>query len=287
MYPDTVNLPFNGAILRKDFTPALPGTPDPGDAGYWLILQGGALVVDTGEGKPALPEGDLPEQLSDSGHSFYLGQWLGKPLRVLALDRTVPLPHRFAAEPFNAVSDILDDKMLTLGGMAQQILYWQRQSSCCSRCGGELQQIPAGWGKKCRTCAHEHYPHIHPCVIVLVKRGEEFLLARKPGWPQGRYSLVAGFLDIGESLEECVHREVLEETGLRVANLRYVGSQNWPFPSQVMAGFLADYAGGEIHVDTTELEDARWFSPASLPTSLPSVRSIARWIIDNHAIKTV
>lgn len=284
MYPETVNLPFNGAVIKKDFAPAVPGTPDPGGAGYWLILQGASLVVDAGGPKPALPEGNLPEQICCASPSIFLGQWRHKPLRVLSLDRAQTLPEPLVAEPFNAVQDRLDDQLLTLGGLAQQIVYWQRQSSCCSRCGGELQPISATWGKKCRSCAHEHFPHIHPCVIVLVKRGEEFLLARKPGWAPGRYSLVAGFLDFGESLEECVHREVREETGLEVSNLRYLGSQNWPFPSQLMAGYLAEYAGGEIRVDQTELEDARWFSPSSLPPSLPSSRSIARWIIDTYGI---
>jgi NAD+ diphosphatase len=119
---------------------------------------------------------------------------------------------------------------------------------------------------------------------VLVRRGEEFLLARKPEWPAGRYSLVAGFVDFGESLEECVHREVGEEVGVTVTNVRYVGSQNWPFPSQLMAGFVADYAGGVVRADHMEIEDARWFCREDLPESLPMRRSIARWIIDRYAL---
>jgi NAD+ diphosphatase len=115
---------------------------------------------------------------------------------------------------------------------------------------------------------------------VLVKRGNELLLTRKAEWPLGRYSLVAGFLDLGESLEECAIREVREETGIEITNVRYVGSQNWPFPAQLMAGFVADYAGGEIVVEHSELEDARWFHLDALPP-LPPSRSIARWIIDN------
>jgi NAD+ diphosphatase len=117
-----------------------------------------------------------------------------------------------------------------------------------------------------------------------VKRGNEFLLTRKSVWPAGRYSLVAGFLDFGESLEECVQREVKEETGIEVRNIRYVGSQNWPFPSQLMAGFIAEYAGGEIAVDHEELEDARWFCVNAMPASLPAERSIARWIIDSYVL---
>lgn len=200
------------------------------------------------------------------------------------LDRETVVPAPFRAEPFNAVGETINDTLLTLGGMGKQVLHWERQSRHCSRCGGALVRQPGSWGKRCDACRVDHFPHIHPCIIVLVRRGDEFLLTRKAEWPAGRYSLVAGFLDFGESLEECVHREVLEETGILVTNLRYVGSQNWPFPSQLMAGFVADYAGGEIMVDTTELEDARWFCRSDLPQSLPTRRSIARWIIDRFAL---
>ena len=115
---------------------------------------------------------------------------------------------------------------------------------------------------------------------MLVRRGNELLLTRKAEWVSGRYSLVAGFLDFGESLEECAIREVREETSIEVCNVRYVGSQNWPFPAQLMAGFVADYVSGDICVDLHELEDARWFPSDALPL-LPASRSIARWIIDN------
>jgi len=118
----------------------------------------------------------------------------------------------------------------------------------------------------------------------LVRRGDQFLLVRKKEWATGRYGLVAGFLDMSESLEECAAREVLEETGIRVKNVRYVGSQCWPFPSQLMAGFVAEYEGGEVTVDTKELEDARWFSRDALPDGLPPHRSIARWIIEKYML---
>lgn len=158
-------------------------------------------------------------------------------------------------------------------------MHWERQSSYCPRCGGGTEIVAGSWGKRCLSCRYEQYPHIHPCAIILVKRGDEVLLTRKAEWPAGRYSLVAGFLEFGESLEECAIREVREETGIDICNLRYIGSQNWPFPAQLMAGFVADYAGGEVVVDATELEDARWFHHDALP-ALPTRRSIARFIID-------
>ena len=283
-YPTTVNLPFNFDAIKDGFTPLRPGDPVPSGEGSWLLLQGGSLVVVADPNGYKLPAGELPAWAALHGESLCIGLWLGEPLRVAALTRETVPPAPFAAEPFNASGDTLDDAILTLGGMGKQILHWAGQSGRCSRCGGALEQLPASWGTSCPACRSEHFPHIHPCIIVLVRHGDEFLLARKAEWAPGRYGLVAGFLDFGESLEECVRREVREETGLEVANIRYVGSQNWPFPSQLMAGFVADYAGGELRVDGEELEDARWFCRQLLPDSLPGRRSIARWIIDKFAL---
>lgn len=154
-------------------------------------------------------------------------------------------------------------------------------SRYCACCGETLEQLQESWGKKCIGCGYEHYPNIHPCAIVLIRRDDQLLLIRKPEWPTGRYSLVAGFLDVSESLEECAIREALEETGVSIRNIRYVASQAWPFPSQLMVGFVAEYASGDIKVDGKEIDDARWFTIGSLP-SLPAGRSIARYLIDNY-----
>jgi NAD+ diphosphatase len=282
-YPETVNLPFNAAAIRDGFIPVRPGEPLPEGPGYWAILQGNSLVVCNGVLGPELPEGDMPGWLPPGKQPVCFGLWQGRPIRALSIGNNEPLPAGFVAEPFNAVSERLDDRLLTLGGLAGQILQWGRQSRFCSHCGGVMEPIAGSWGKRCIACRREHYPHIHPCIIVLVKRGEEFLLIRKAEWPAGRYSLIAGFVDFGESLEECVQRETAEEAGVRVKNIRYVGSQSWPFPSQLMAGYVADYAGGEMRPDMTEVEDARWFRPGEMPESLPTRRSIARWIIDMYA----
>jgi NAD+ diphosphatase len=176
----------------------------------------------------------------------------------------------------------LPDDLLSLGGMALQALWWESTSGHCPRCGAGTERIENEWGKKCPACRYEHYPHLHPAVIVLVRDGNRCLLARKREWAPGRYALVAGFVDNGECLEGAVEREVKEEVGVDVKDIRYVGSQNWPFPSQLMVGFVASYAGGDVKVDEEELEDARWFPCGQLPTG-PGRHSIARYIIDNYA----
>jgi NAD+ diphosphatase len=277
-YPEAINLPFNGEIIKSRLVQRKPGQLQESGNGYWAVIQGDALLL----ADRTLHHGPPPAGLPAGAEALPFGEWDGEPVRVVSLSRESAVPDGLSAVPWGE----LPDDLMTLYGLARQIVYWERMSQHCSRCGGAMERIDSTWGKRCTGCGHEHFPHIHPCVIVLIRRGDQFLLARKPEWAPGRYSLVAGFVDFGESLEECVEREVFEETGLVVSNIRYVGSQNWPFPSQLMAGFVADYASGTIVVGDDELEDARWFSCAEMPDSLPPARSIARWIIDRFALGT-
>lgn len=281
-YPSTLDLPFNAACLQGRFVHEPPDAAAHGEP-LWLLVRGGELLC-MGEGDAArLPAGEtLPDGFTPAAPALHIGRWDGRPLRLAPVSRSQPLPPGWAAESLAAAEPALPIELLSLGALGGQILYWERTSRHCSGCGGELERIAGEWGKRCRECRNETYPHIHPCVIVAVRRPGEILLARKPGWPEGRYGLVAGFVDFGEALEEAVLREVLEETGIRVRDVRYVGSQSWPFPSQLMAGFTAEYESGEVRVDPKELEDARWFSLAALP-NLPPRRSIARFLIDRHA----
>ena len=275
-------LPFNRHCLQERFVPAPPDA-DPGGEGSWVLLQGGELAVCGPPEGPRLPAGVLPESLAGSREPLFIGMWDGDPCRVLSLTKETALPEGWGTESLLAPEPLLPIELLTLGGMAGQIVHWEKNSPACSRCGGENLRLPAQWGKRCGRCGYEHFPHIHPCVIVIVRRAGEVLLTRKAGWPPGRYGLVAGFVDFGESLEEAVIREVREETGVEVRNVRYRGSQSWPFPSQIMAGFTADYAGGEVRVEEAELEDARWFPVNALPI-LPPRRSIARYLLDHYSV---
>ncbi|HBA72910.1 MAG TPA: NAD(+) diphosphatase [Geobacter sp.] len=280
-YPDAINLPFNHACISSGFEFLKSGDRQPADDCIWAIIQGNnVVIVESGSGA-TLPAGPLPEWLVHHHQPpLLIGAWQGKALFAISVSSSLQLQPPFFSEPFNSNAERLDIRSLTLAGLARQILHWELQSRHCPRCGAQTERLSGSWGKRCGSCKNVHFPHIHPCAIILVKHGDRLLLTRKAEWVPGRYSLVAGFLDFGESLEECAIREVREETGIEICNVRYVGSQNWPFPSQLMAGFVADYAGGEIEVDTSELEDAGWFGIDALP-ALPPLRSIARWIIDN------
>ena len=283
--PLTVHLPFNIDCLRGAFVPAKRGTKPPIERGNWLIIQDQKLLVVPDGESFRLPAGERPAKLDGAiSESIWLGTLGGDTeCWVASLPRDAVVPEAFHRETLVPMQGTrLPDDLLSLGGMAMQALWWESTSGFCPRCGDRTERLPGEWGKRCPSCTYEHYPHLHPAVIVVVRDGDRVLLARKSIWAPGRYALVAGFVDNGESLEGCVAREVKEEVGVDVTDITYVGSQNWPFPSQLMVGFVATYAGGEITVDPEELEDARWFPCSSLP-SLPSRHSISRFLIDNFA----
>ncbi len=276
-YMSPLHLPFNRTALEAHFS-LQPPDADPGGEGVLLVLRGSELICAGAPGQPRLPASrlSLPAGKADD---LFLGFWHGEPCRLRILARDSPLPDGLRGEELAAPRPQLPIDLLSLGGMGQQLNHWERNSRYCSRCGGTLQRLPGEWGKGCVACDYAHYPHIHPCIIVIVQRPGEVLLTRKASWAPNRYSLVAGFVDVAECLEETVVREVREETGLEVTNISYIGSQAWPFPSQLMVGYRADYVSGEVVVEEKELEDARWFALDQLP-DLPPARSIARYLLD-------
>ncbi|WP_428568153.1 MAG: NAD(+) diphosphatase [Solidesulfovibrio sp. DCME] len=288
-YPETVNLAFNRAVIEPEFAFSTPDRDVPAAPGYWLVLRENALLVRPSptDGRPELPLGPGPLAGPYAVPPVFVGTYRGRPLRAARLAPEAAVAPGLVAVPAGYRATELDEKLLTLAGIARQVLHWRDRSRICPACGGAPREIAGTFGARCPSCAREYYPRLHPAIIVLIARGDEYLLVRKPGWPQGQYGMVAGFVEFAESLEECVVREVAEETGLAVDDIRYVGSQNWPFPSQLMAGFTARCAGGSLRLDTNELEAAAWFSAKNPPPVLPAASSIARFILDHHAADMV
>lgn len=172
------------------------------------------------------------------------------------------------------------DSLFQAAGTAFQLMDWQRNSLFCPRCGHRLAPSDNDRAFGCSGCGYMAYPILNPAIIDAVTKGQSLLLARSPHSPKGRYSVLAGFVEPGESLEETVERELEEEVGIRVKNIKYFGSQPWPFPHSLMVGFTAEWARGEIRPDGKEIEDARWFTPDSLPDIPPSI-SISRRLIEH------
>lgn len=169
-------------------------------------------------------------------------------------------------------------------GKCQELNYWDQNTQFCGVCGAPTKKH-TDISKQCTNCGKQVWPSLATAIIVLIRRGEEVLLVHARNFKGDFYGLVAGFVETGETLEEAVHREVMEETGLTITNLKYFGSQPWPYPSGLMVGFTADYVSGEIHLQKEELSRGKWFTKDNLPT-IPEKLSIARQIIDDWLEKS-
>jgi NAD+ diphosphatase len=175
---------------------------------------------------------------------------------------------------------LLPDPQLRATIYGFQIVLWNRKTKYCGGCGSLTEEnLPDVTVKSCPDCKEDYYPKISPSVIVAVINGDKILLAQHKRVTNGMYTVLAGFVNPGESLEECIHREIKEESGIEVTNIRYFGSQAWPFPDSLMIGFIADYANGELKPDNDEITDLKWFKASEIP-EWPDKVSIARSLID-------
>lgn len=169
------------------------------------------------------------------------------------------LPENQLFHELRAVMSSLSPRDAELAATARALFNWHGSHGFCARCGGASEMVMAGWQRNCPSCGGMHFPRTDPVVIMLITRGNQVLLGRSPGWPEGMYSLLAGFVEPGETLEAAVRREVLEETGVEVGAVRYLASQPWAFPNSLMMGCAGVALSQEITIDPKEIEDARWF----------------------------
>jgi len=211
--------------------------------------------------------------------SLYLGTLGERACYAFEYGADTEAPPDMVWQGLRALYARLDDSLFALAGRALQLIDWDRTHQFCGRCGTPLRHRDSERARECPACGLVAYPRIAPAVMCLVRRGGEILLARSPHFAPGMYSALAGFVEPGESLEQCLAREVLEETGISIANPRYFASQPWPFPHSLMIAFVANYAGGELTPAPDEIEDAQWFALDALP-KLPNRISIARRLID-------
>jgi NAD+ diphosphatase len=258
-------MPSSGVVFT-------PGVTTPATRGRVFAIAGQSLCI-VREPRVTVPTGD-------AGDALYLGELDGQPCFARHLDRTDPPPAGSEPMPLRQLYGTLTDDEFGVAGRALALTAWDRDHRHCGRCGGQTERSTTERLRTCPACSHGAYPRLSPAVIVLVERAGTCLLARNARTKMPFFSTLAGFVEVGETLEHCVAREIREEAGIEVADVRYFGSQPWPFTGSLMIAFTARWASGDLAADPTEIMEAGWFAPDALPTVPPRL-SIARELIDD------
>ena len=239
------------------------------DAGWWVVSH---------EQKIWLPNGELPHGTAEKtgligAQGAVIGEWQGEPVWLIRENRP---------DQMGSVRQIIDidSGLFQLAGRGVQLAEFIRSHRYCGYCGHEMHLSKRENAVLCAHCRQRYYPQIAPCIIVAIRRDDKILLAQHARHRNSIYTVLAGFVEVGETLEQAVAREVMEESSVRVKNLRYVTSQPWPFPHSLMMAFMAEYDGGELQIDNNELIDADWFRYDALP-QLPPAGTVARRLIED------
>jgi NAD+ diphosphatase len=243
----------------------------------WFVFQKGRLLVHVESA--AVPRlANLAELGLTVQRYVFLGSLHGEPSFAVEAEADCPAPEGMAWEGLRGLFMRYDDAHIAAAGRAVQLVDWDRDHQFCGRCAAPTLRHEHERGRECPRCKLVAYPRIAPAMMALVKRDRQLLLARASRFPEGMFSALAGFVEAGESVEDTVTREVREEVGVEVSNLRYFGSQSWPFPNSLMIAFVCDYASGEVTAQEDEIAEARWFDVDELPTIPPGI-SIAGKLI--------
>lgn len=225
---------------------------------------------------------ELEAEFGTTDPGVFVGRWGGRACYAIDIDRTRLDALRHIAGSLYSLLGRVSDASFHAYGRALQMLNWRRDHRFCGRCGNPMAIADAGRGMRCADCDHINYPRIAPCAIFLITRGKEMLLAAANHRRANFYSTLAGFVEPGETCEATVIREAREEVGVVVDNVRYFGSQPWPFPGQLMLGFVADWVSGDIRVDQDEIAHADWFTADNLPP-VPPRASISGQLISHFS----
>ena len=271
--------PHTAAFSAAFLEPVYPEPAEPPEDAEWVIVRENGVYLQSGEPPVLLHTHDKKEAIKGVLRSQYLGHREGAACYAVEVTEDTEVPGAVFYPDIRALHAILPDCELAVAALAVRIIAFDRTTRFCGQCGSGTRQSGQERAKVCDTCGLVTYPRISPAIIVLIRKGDQALLARSPRFPPGFHSVIAGFVAPGETLEEAVLREVREEVGIEVTNIRYLGSEPWPFPDSLMIGFVADYAGGEIVIDNNEIVSAGWFDRDDLP-EIPRKLSIARALID-------
>jgi len=261
---------------RKMHTPFPEPLPGSGLQPGWIITRNHEVLINKGGNSLFLY---LPIKDTDLIASTYLGISGNTVFYVAHCSNETTPPNGFKFVSLRDLFSISDEETSSHAAYAVQISEFNLDNRYCGRCGSNTHESSIERARICDSCGFIVYPKICPAIIVLIKKGDCILLARSPGFTTDMYSIIAGFVEAGETIESTVLREVKEEVGIAIKNLRYYASQSWPFPHSLMIGFVADHESGEIEIDNHEIEDAGWFSTYSMPL-LPGPYSIAGKMIE-------
>jgi len=262
------------------FDTSCVSTSQPGDNDYHILFSGDMLLVRNKDDSIALPRrSDIRLPDSVLSNTQYLGLWHGTPCYASIANIPDTLPSGFCTHSLRSLLPVFTEEEFLVCARASQILQWDKNHRFCGQCGTPTVQRATERSKECPRCGLIAFPRISPAIIVAVVRDNTLLLAHNASANHSFYSVLAGFLEPGESFETCVKREVFEEVALRIKNIHYFGSQPWPFPDSLMVAFTAQYDSGTIAVDGVEIDHADWYLPNNLPAT-PRTGSISRKLID-------
>lgn len=249
---------------------------------YWVIFHDKKLLLHEQDGVWSLPcFRDIAEYKNYLKFIHGLGMFQGGECFCAELMQEVQLEGRFQFFPTRQAFELLSNDWYALITKGIHTVDWDKNHQFCGLCGAKTKLFTTIFEAHCDSCKTIFYPRISPSIIVLIRKENQILMARSPHFPKGVYGLIAGFVSPGETLEDTVHREVAEEVGIKVKNIRYYGSQPWPFPDSLMLAFIADYDSGDIIIDGVEIEAAGWYDVANLPGMPSSSKSIAKVMIDD------
>jgi NAD+ diphosphatase len=256
----------SGESIYKHFQPAVKQPPGDNNPAYWFVFYSNKLLVMVEKDKTTIPYFKSLSELNITPVRIqYLGTLHGHPCYSAEATPEMAAPTGMTFNDLRSLFGAIDEDIFLLAGKAIQIVSWDQTNQYCGRCGTKMETLEGERAKECPSCGLINYPRISPAAITAVIKGNKILLTHNAAFRGNIHSLIAGFVEPGETIEECVHREMFEEVGLKVKNLKYFGSQPWPFPNSLMIGFTAEYESGEISVDGQEITEAGWYNASQLP----------------------
>jgi NAD+ diphosphatase len=269
-------------MIHNDYQRFVPGLQSPGevDNDLWFVFRDNAIMVKTSGNGLEIPKlRDLAVLRNLIDNALYLGRLDDVGCYVAEWESSASLSSDTKFVDVRSLLSAFDEELFFACGRASQILRWRTNHAFCGRCGTPTREKSGERARECPVCSLTFFPRLSPAVIVAVVRDNTLLLARRKNGTLPFSSVLAGFVEPGESLEQCVRREILEEVNIRVKTIRYFGSQPWPFPDSLMLAFTADYDSGDLRVDDVELETARWYGAHEMP-AIPLKGSVSRMLID-------